>query len=53
MPDKNWKTLSKKEVYDNPWINVSEHQGLNPNGGLVIYGVVHLKKPVLHICLPL
>lgn len=49
MPKKNWKTLSKKEVYDNPWINVSEHQVLNPNGGSGIYGVVHFKNLAIGI----
>jgi len=39
-----WTTLSKTEIYDNPWINVNEHQVLNPSGGRGIYGVVHFKN---------
>ncbi len=41
---KNWQTLSKKEIYTNPWIEVTEAQVLNPNGGRGIYGVVHFKN---------
>ncbi len=40
----SWTELSKKEVYDNPWIKVTESQVLNPNGGKGIYGVVHFKN---------
>lgn len=40
----NWKTLRTKEVYDNPWINVTESDVLNPSGGDGIYGVVHFKN---------
>jgi 8-oxo-dGTP pyrophosphatase MutT (NUDIX family) len=36
-----WTILSSREVYDNPWIGVTEHQVINPSGGRGIYGVVH------------
>jgi ADP-ribose pyrophosphatase len=39
-----WKTLSKKNIYDNPWINVTEYQVLNPSGNPGIYGKVHFKN---------
>jgi len=39
-----WTTLSSKEIYDNPWIQVEEHQVINPNGGKGIYGKVHFKN---------
>jgi ADP-ribose pyrophosphatase len=39
-----WKSLSQKKVYDNPWIELTEHQVINPNGGKGIYGVVHFKN---------
>lgn len=39
-----WTTLSSKEIYDNPWIQLEEHQVLNPNGGKGIYGKVHFKN---------
>jgi len=31
-------------VYDNPWIQVTEFQVVNPSGGPGIYGVVHFKN---------
>ena len=47
MPDPNrnpWTTLQSTVGYDNPWIEVTEHQVLNPSGGEGIYGVVHFKN---------
>ncbi len=43
--DKNpWTINSSEEKYDNPWINVVEHQVINPGGGKGIYGKVHFKN---------
>ena len=39
-----WTELNRKDVYENPWIKVTESQVLNPNGGEGIYGVVHFKN---------
>ena len=47
-----WTTLERNEVYDNNWINVNEHQVLNPSGGPGIYGVVHFKNTAIGV-LPL
>jgi 8-oxo-dGTP pyrophosphatase MutT (NUDIX family) len=47
MPDETkrpWKTLSSKQVYDNPWIAVREDQVIRPDGEPGIYGVVHYKN---------
>jgi len=44
-----WKTLNTKEVYDNPWINVSHREIINPGGGNGIYGVVHFKNLAIGI----
>ena len=44
-----WKTLTKKEIYDNPWINVQEHQVINPGGGEGIYGKVSFKNKAIGI----
>ncbi len=44
-----WKTLSKKEVYDNPWINVQEHDVINPGGGEGIYGKVSFKNKAIGV----
>jgi len=39
-----WRTLGKQEVYDNPWINVTVYDVINPSGGNGIYGKVHFKN---------
>ncbi|HAL82464.1 MAG TPA: DNA mismatch repair protein MutT [Mucilaginibacter sp.] len=38
-----WKITSEKVIYDNPWINVTEYQVINPSGNPGIYGKVHYK----------
>lgn len=52
MDDQNlnpWKTLSKKKIYDNPWISLTEYQVVNPGGGTGIYGKVHFKNLAIGI----
>lgn len=44
-----WKTLTAKDVYDNPWIRVSHRDVLNPAGNSGIYGVVHFKNLAIGI----
>lgn len=44
-----WQTLDKREVYDNKWIHVEEHQVINPGGGSGIYGVVGFKNKAIGI----
>ena len=39
-----WTTLSRRTVYENPWIHVVEDQVLNPQGGPGIYGVVQFRN---------
>jgi 8-oxo-dGTP pyrophosphatase MutT (NUDIX family) len=39
-----WTTLTTKPQYDNPWIQVVEHDVLNPKGKPGIYGVVRYKN---------
>ena len=39
-----WTILSEKKIYENPWIDVTEFDIINPNGGKGIYGKVHFKK---------
>lgn len=39
-----WTELSKREVYNNPWIKVTESKVLNPKGGEGVYGVVDFKN---------
>ncbi len=47
-----WTILESRVAYDNPWVEVTEHQVRNPQGGDGIYGVVHFKHLALGI-LPL
>jgi ADP-ribose pyrophosphatase len=47
-----WKTLTTEKVYDSPWIAVSKHDVLNPNGNPGTYSVVHFKNLAIGI-LPL
>jgi len=47
--DNPWKITSKKEVYDNPWINLTEYRVINPSGKPGIYGKVHFKNLAIGI----
>jgi 8-oxo-dGTP pyrophosphatase MutT (NUDIX family) len=49
MEKKAWKTLASKMVYDNPWINVTEFDIINPSGNKGIYGKVHYKNTAIGI----
>ncbi len=42
--DNPWTTLDKKEVYDNPWINITHRNVITPTGSNGIYGLVHFKN---------
>ena len=44
-----WRTLSSREVYDNPWIRVREDQVIRPDGQPGIYGVVHFKNRAIGV----
>ena len=44
-----WTTLSGEVKYDNPWINVTEYQVINPSGGQGIYGKVHFKNKAIGV----
>jgi 8-oxo-dGTP pyrophosphatase MutT (NUDIX family) len=39
-----WRTVSSRQVYDNPWIAVHEDRVVRPDGESGIYGVVHFKN---------
>ncbi|MEM9824383.1 MAG: NUDIX hydrolase [Bacteroidota bacterium] len=47
--DNPWTTLNSKVVYDNPWIQITHREVLNPSGGAGIYGVVHFKNTAIGI----
>ncbi len=44
-----WQRLFSRQVYNNPWITVTEDQVINPGGGKGIYGTVHFKNIALGI----
>ncbi len=44
-----WQQIASKLIYDNPWIQVEEHQVINPRGGQGIYGKVHFKNKAIGI----
>jgi len=44
-----WKTLSGKEIYENPWIKLTEYQVINPSGNPGISGKVHFKNIAIAI----
>ncbi len=44
-----WKTLSARIVYDNPWMQVTHREVINPSGNEGIYGVVHFKNVAIAI----
>jgi 8-oxo-dGTP pyrophosphatase MutT (NUDIX family) len=44
-----WRTLESKQIYENDWIVLSEHQVINPNGNKGIYGKVSFKNIAIGI----
>src|SRR5436309_14137129 len=50
MPERNpWTRLSRRVVYENPWIIVYEDQVLRPDGRPGIYGVVHFRNRAIGV----
>lgn len=44
-PEENpWQIISEKEIYNNPWIGLTEYQVINPSGNAGIYGKIHFKN---------
>ncbi len=44
-----WKTINQQIAYDNPWIQVTHRNVLNPSGNPGIYGVVHFKNKAIAV----
>jgi 8-oxo-dGTP pyrophosphatase MutT (NUDIX family) len=44
-----WGVTSAKVVYDNPWINVTEHQAVAPTGHPALYGKVSFKNQAIGV----
>ena len=41
--DNQWKILDQQMVYENPWIQLTAFDVINPSGGKGIYGKLHYK----------
>jgi 8-oxo-dGTP pyrophosphatase MutT (NUDIX family) len=50
--ESGWKTLDSKEIHDNPWINLTHHDVIDPGGNSGGYGVVSFKHLAIGV-LPL
>lgn len=44
-----WQTISKRDVYENPWIRVQHHEVIRPDGQSGIYGVVRYKNKAIGV----
>lgn len=44
-----WTTLSRRPIYENPWIAVREDRVLRPDGQPGIYGIVHFKHRAIGV----
>jgi ADP-ribose pyrophosphatase len=44
-----WQITSEQNIYDNPWINVTEYQVINPSGNPGIYGKIHFKNVAIGV----
>lgn len=44
MESNPWKINAEQLIYNNPWIELTEYDVINPNGGKGIYGKVHFKN---------
>lgn len=49
MEHNPWQITDEKQVYDNPWIGLTEYQVINPSGGRGIYGKVHFKNTAVGV----
>lgn len=39
-----WQVVDRRVVYDNPWIQVTHHDVIRPDGKPGIYGIVHYRN---------
>lgn len=44
-----WTTLKSEHIYDSPWVSLTKHDVLNPNGNPGTYSVVHFKNLAIGI----
>jgi hypothetical protein len=44
MEHNPWQITGEQNIYDNPWIRLTEYQVIDPSGGKGIYGKIHFKN---------
>lgn len=44
MEHNPWQITGEQNIYDNPWIRLTEYKVIDPSGGNGIYGKVHFKN---------
>jgi 8-oxo-dGTP pyrophosphatase MutT (NUDIX family) len=44
MEHNPWQITGEQNIYDNPWIQLTEYQVIDPSGGKGIYGKIHFKN---------
>lgn len=44
-----WQWISETSIYDNPWIELRERRGIQPDGREGVYGIVHFKNRAIGI----
>lgn len=49
MEKNPWIINGEKNIYDNPWISLTEYDVLNPSGKKGIYGKIHFKNTAIGI----
>lgn len=49
METNPWKITSATEIYNNPWISLTEYAVVNPSGNEGIYGKVHFKNKAVGV----
>lgn len=50
MPHSNpWKFISRRPIYENPWLRVDEDEVINPGGGRNLYGAIRFKTQAIGI----
>ncbi len=49
MSKNPWKTLNQRSIYRNPWIELEEHEVINPAGNFNLYGKVCFKNQAVGV----
>jgi len=49
MEECPWRVIAEKIVYENPWIRLTHHEVIRPDGQPGIYGIVHFRHRAVGI----